>query len=425
MWIQWHVLTTVPLAPRSIEEFRGIVRDEVLDQLVSDARPLAGARVLHVNATAYGGGVAEILSWLVPLKRDLGFEVDWKVVTGTDAFFGVTKAMHNALQGKQHSWTPEEVSTWVEQNRLNTIAWEPYDFVVIHDPQPAPILGLLKESGPVAGHWLWRCHIDLTDAQPEAWDILCPWVEHYGATIWTMPQYVRKGAPTSNLFVVPPAIDPNSPKNVALPEEEVARVYARFGVDRTRPVMLQVSRFDPWKDPLGVIDAYRVARRTHPQLQLVLVGSMADDDPEGWEWLGLVKNHAGEDPGITILSNLDGVGNVEVNAFQRGATVVVQKSVREGFGLVVTEALWKAKPVVGGDTGGITLQVLDGETGYLVKTVRECGERVAELLDDEGLRDRMGQAGREHVREHFLLTRYLGDYVRMMRHLAGMPLGAS
>ncbi len=418
------MLTTVPLAPRSIEEFRGIVRDEVLDELVADSKPLAGARVLHVNATAYGGGVAEILSWLVPLKRDLGFTVDWKVLTGTDAFFTVTKAMHNALQGKEHRWTADEVATWVDQNRLHTRAWEAYDFVVIHDPQPAPILGLLKEAGEATGRWLWRCHIDLTDAQPEAWDILRPWVEPYDATIWTMPQYVREGAPTSSLFIVPPAIDPNSPKNSDLPQEEIDRVLARFGVDRARPMMLQVSRFDPWKDPLGVIDAYRVAKRTHPQLQLVLVGSMADDDPEGWEWLGLVKGHAGDDPDITILSNLDGVGNVEVNAFQRGATVVVQKSVREGFGLVVTEGLWKGKPVVGGDTGGITLQVLDGETGYLVRTVRECGERVAELLDDDGLRNRMGQAGREHVREHFLLTRYLGDYVRMIRHLAGMSPGA-
>jgi len=415
------MLTPVELQHKSIEDYREAVLPGVVEAIRADAMALHGARVLHVNATSYGGGVAEILASMVPLMRDLGLNADWKIIAGSDDFFGVTKAMHNALQGKAHDWTEAERQLWVGTNRHNAEDWEDYDFVVIHDPQPAPILGILRELGQTpGGKWLWRCHIDLTDAQPEAWKLLQPYVTEYDASIWTMREYVREGVPEANLFIAPPAIDPLSPKNVPLDAEEADHVLDRFFVDPKRPMICQVSRFDPWKDPLGVIDAYRIAREEYPELQLVLVGSLAHDDPEGQEWLQKVFDHRDHDRDIHVLTNLDGVSNHEVNGFQTAAKVVIQKSTREGFGLVVSEGLWKGKPVIGGRAGGIPLQVIDGQTGYLVDSPEECGHRLLDLLRDESRCEQMGAAGRELVREHFLLTRYLHDYVRMFRTLAGL-----
>jgi len=297
--------------------------------------------------------------------------------------------------------------------------------VFIHDPQPAPLLAILKsDGGKPSGRWIWRCHIDLTNAQPEAWDLLLPFVSEYDGSIWTMRQYVREGMPEPNMMIAPPAIDPLTVKNGPMGADGVSAVLRRYGVDENRPIITRVSRFDPWKDPLGVIDAYRLVKKEVPGVQLVLIGSMANDDPEGWEWWEKVARHAGEDWDIKILSNLNGVGNLEVNAFQRASEVVIQKSTREGFGLVVAEGLWKGRPVVGGNVGGIPLQIRDGEDGFLVDSADECGRRVAELLRDESRRERMGNAGREHVRDHFLITRYLNDYIRMMRQLAGEPAAA-
>jgi len=420
-----RMLSPVELQPRSLDEFRDVVLPGVLDAIRQDVQPLQGASVLHVNATAYGGGVAEILASMVPLMRDLGLRADWKVISGSDEFFGVTKAMHNALQGKPHAWTAGERDLWIETNRQNAAGWQDYDFVVIHDPQPAPILGLLREGGnPPKGKWLWRCHIDLTAAQPEAWALLQPFVHEYDGSIWTMRQYVREGVSDKNLFIAPPAIDPLSAKNVPLDREEAAKVLDRFFIDPARPLVTQVSRFDPWKDPLGVIDAYRMAREHFPDLQLVLVGSLAHDDPEGQEWLQRVFDYRAHERDIHVLTNLDGVANHEVNAIQTMAEVIIQKSTREGFGLVVSEGLWKGKPVIGGNCGGIPLQVIDGRTGYLVESAEECGLRLNDLLRDRPRREEMGRAGRELVREHFLLTRYLHDYVRMFRTLAGLrPTG--
>lgn len=414
------MLTPVELQPKSIEDYRQAVLPGVVEEIRKDAEALKGARVLHVNATAYGGGVAEILASMVPLMRDLGMAADWKIISGTDEFFGVTKAMHNALQGKPHDWTNEERRLWVETNRENAEGWEDYDYVVIHDPQPAPILGLLRERANPAGKWLWRCHIDLTDAQPEAWELLRPYVHEYDGSIWTMREYVREGVSDRNLFIAPPAIDPLSAKNTPMSREEADRVLDKFFVDPSRPMVCQVSRFDPWKDPLGVIDAYRMARERNPGLQLVLVGSLAHDDPEGQEWLQKVFDHRAHEHDIHVLTNLDGVSNHEVNAFQTAARVVIQKSTREGFGLVVAEGLWKGRPVIGGRAGGIPLQVIDGETGYLVDSAEECGRRLIDLLEQPERCDEMGAAGRELVRKHFLLTRYLHDYVRMFRTLGGL-----
>jgi trehalose synthase len=399
-----------------------VIGEARVEELRRLAEPLRGARVLHVNATAFGGGVAEILATLVPLMQDLGLQADWQVMRGAEEFYNVTKAMHNSLQGMLLEWTPQMREIWLRYNQMNADLFdEEYDFVVIHDPQPAGMLGMLQQrlGQRPAGTWLWRCHIDMTDAQPEVWDLIHPYVEAYDGAIFTMDEYVHDSLTQPKVYAVPPAIDPLSPKNVELSTSTAEEILTRYGVDPRRPQILQVSRFDPWKDPLGVIDAYRALKQDFPDLQLILVASMASDDPEGWAWYERTVRRAGEDYDIHILSNLNGVGNVEVNAFQRCAEVVIQKSVREGFGLVVSEALWKGRPVVAGNVGGIPLQILYGKTGYLVNTTLECINRVAYLLRNPEVARRMGEAGREHVREHFLITRYLRDYLAIFGSLQG------
>ncbi len=418
------MLGSVPTTQKSIEAYRAIIGDERTEEMLRLGRRLRGTRVLHVNATAFGGGVAEILGTLVPLMNDVGLEADWQVIKGADEFFNVTKAMHNSLQGMYYDWTPEMRETWLRYNRLNADLFdESYDFVVIHDPQPAAIPTFLEErTGRRDGKWIWRCHIDLTDAQVQVWDFLRPHVEKYDGAIFTLPEYVKGDLRGPVVFSVPPAIDPLSPKNVDLPVEMADGILQRYGVDPKRPMITQISRFDPWKDPLGVIDVYRAAKAEFPDLQLVMVASMAGDDPEGWDWYERTVRRAGEDFDIHILSNLNGVGNIEVNAFQRSARVVIQKSVREGFGLVVSEALWKGRPVVAGNVGGIPLQIVNGETGFLVSSAKECVEKLLFLLHHREEADRMGVTGIEFVRDNFLTTRYLRDYLNIFCQLSGLAL---
>ncbi len=416
------MLGSVPLTPKALDDYRQVVGDERIDEIQRLAAPLAGARVLHLNATSFGGGVAEILTTLVPLMNDVRLAADWQVIRGTDEFYQVTKAMHNSLQGMYIDWTPQMRDLWLSQNRVNAALFdESYDFVIVHDPQPAALLASLREQNHAraAGKWIWRCHIDLTESQVQTWDMLKAYIAEYDAVVFTMPDYIKEKLDGPQCFIVAPAIDPLSPKNGELSDETCCAICERYGVDCKRPFIAQISRFDPWKDPLGVIEVYRLLKHDFPQLQLVLVASMAHDDPEGWAWYERTVRRAGEDYDIHILSNLNGVGNVEVNAFQR-AEVVIQKSVREGFGLVVSEALWKGRPVVAGNVGGIPLQLIDGETGFLVQTTEECAERVSGLLRDRALADRMGASGREFVRERFLITRYLRDYLRIFWALAGI-----
>jgi len=414
------VLGSVPTTPKSIEDYRRIIGDERTEEILALADQLRGSRVLHVNATAFGGGVAEILATLVPLMNDIGLHADWQVIKGADEFFNITKAMHNSLQGMYYDWTPAARDIWLNYNKLNADLFDDsYDYVVIHDPQPAAVLSYLNErQGHHRGKWVWRCHIDLTDAQVQVWDLLRPHVEEYDAAIFTLPAYVKDDLTHPRIYTVPPAIDPLSPKNVELPLETINGILEHYGVDPSRPMVTQISRFDPWKDPLGVIDVYRAAKIEFPDLQLVMVASMASDDPEGWDWYERTVRRAGEDFDIHILSNLNGVGNIEVNAFQRAARVVIQKSIREGFGLVVSEALWKGRPVVAGNVGGIPLQIVNEKTGYLVNTAEECSERLLSLLHDQQHAERMGAEGIEFVRDNFLTTRYLRDYLAIFRALS-------
>ncbi len=403
-------------AAKHLDDYLPIVGDDVIQRIRDLASPLRGARVLNINSTAFGGGVAEILQTLVPLMRDVGINAEWQVIDGTDEFFNITKVMHNGLQGMDIPFTEAMKSTWQRYNEMNAARLEgDYDFIVVHDPQPAGLLHFA--SGAHGKNWIWRCHIDTSHPNMNYWSFLAPYISAYPALIFTMREYVGPGVRPKHLAIITPTIDPLSPKNLPLPEAEADSIVSGYGFDTSRPLMAQVSRFDPWKDPLGVIDAYRIVKAQIPEVQLALVGSMASDDPEGWDYYDRTVRHAGEDYDIRILHNFHGVGNREVNAFQRAADVVIQKSIREGFGLVVTEALWKGKPVVGGNVGGITLQIIDGETGFLVNNVEECAEKMLFLLRHPDEARRIGAQGREHVRKNFLVTRHLADYLNLFRKM--------
>lgn len=413
------MLTPVPLPPKNLADYASIVGREIVSQLRVRAAPFKGARMLHVNSTAYGGGVAELLHTLVPLLRDLGIDVEWRVVSGHEAFFNVTKAMHNGLQGAGVPWDDQMVETYHEVNRANAAALDgTYDFVFVHDPQPAGLLATLQEKGSAAGRWIWRCHIDLTEVYDPVWAFLKPLVERYDAAVFTMPEFVPADLEIPHLAIIAPTIDPLSLKNVALDTDVREAVLHAYGIDPSRPLLVQVSRFDPWKDPMGVIDAYRIVKGEIPDAMLILAGSMASDDPEGVEFWERTAEHAAGDPDVVMLSNVEGVGNLEINAFQREAEVVIQKSLREGFGLTVAEAMWKSQPVIGGDCGGIRAQIQDGRNGFLVGSVEECATRALEVLRDRDRAAEMGRVARTGVRERFLSTRWLDDVLGLLEVLS-------
>ncbi len=416
------MLDLVDVGRRTLESYRGVAPDSLLDALRPAAETLRGARVLHLNATPYGGGVSELLRSEVPLLNDLGIHADWRIIRGDERFFGATKRMHNGLQGASRPLDAEEQAVYLSNARMNAAAFkEEYDFVFVHDPQPAAILPL---RGRGSSRWIWRCHIDTSRPNPEVWAFLRPFVAEYDAAIFTMQEFVPPDFPVKRLETIPPAIDPLSPKNLRLPKTVAAQVLEWIGIRMGRPLVTQVSRFDAWKDPLGVIQAYRLARREVPNVQLALVGSLALDDPEGWDVYRLIRGEAGDDPLIHVFTNVIGVGNIEVNAFQRLSSVIVQKSLREGFGLVVSESLWKGTPVVAGRVGGIPLQMADGVGGLLVDTVEQCAEALVELLEDPHRAAALGARGRDRVREHFLIPRLLLNELALLRELgAGRTFG--
>jgi trehalose synthase len=415
-------LRDVNVGRKSLADYKSIIPRDLYEEIRELAGQLAGERVLHVNATAFGGGVAEILYTLVPLMSDVGLEAEWQVMTAPNEFFAITKGYHNGLQGASFALTSEVRELYEETCRANAQAISRhYDIVVIHDPQP---LAMRRFAAPdVAAHWIWRCHIDTSTPDEQLYDYLLEFIREYERAIYTMRSYAPAdiGVP---VVQVPPAIDPLAPKNMALSPEDARYITHQFGIDESRPLLVQVSRFDPWKDPLGVIDAYRAVKRVRPDVVLALVGSMASDDPEGWTYLERVHEYAGGDPDIFVLSNLDNVGGVEINAFQSQATVVMQKSIREGFGLTVSEALWKGRPTVAGVAGGIPLQIEDGVTGFMVSSSAECAQRCVEILEDPAGAHRMALAGKEHVRREFLTPRLLRDYLRLLTELTQGTAGA-
>jgi trehalose synthase len=408
------VLQPVAVAHKSLADYTHLVGRPLVEEIRELAEPLRGKRVVHLSATAFGGGVAEILYTLIPLMRDIGLEVEWQVIYGREEFFNATKLMHNALQGNPQDLSEEEWGTWLRYNEMNARELSrDWDVCIVHDPQPAAIRTLAPEK---ARNWVWRCHIDVSTPNELTMGRLVPYLEPYDATLFHVADYVPARL-DGGVHIVPPAIDPLTPKNMALSHEDATYVCSQFGIDVNRPMICQVSRFDPWKDPLGVIDAYRIVKQDRPEVQLALVGSMASDDPEGWDFYNSTLAHADGDPDIHILNNFNNVGAIEVNAFQSLADVVMQKSTREGFGLTVSEALWKGRPFIGGDVGGIPLQVQNGVTGYLVSSVDECAQRSLDIVNDPALGKALGRRGKEHVRSNFLMPRYLRDYLRIFHEV--------
>ena len=417
------MLHRVRLAPVQLDAYREVAPESQVEELAELGRQLQGLRVAHINATPYGGGVSELLRSSVALECGLGLAVDWLVISGDSRFFEVTKALHNGLQGASFVSTTDVEEIYLLNNRANaaTIPSD-YDIIVVHDPQPAAIRAFAPREG---ARWVWRCHIDTSEPDPAAEAFLLPWLEGYDVLVFTLADFVLPALRGRAVEIFPPGIDPLSPKNLPLPVSLCRRIVSWYGVDNQRPLMVQVSRFDPWKDPLGVIRVFRRAREQVPGLQLALIGAMALDDPEGWRIYEQVRSQAEQDSDILVGTNLTGISFVEVNAFQHCAWVVVQKSRREGFGLVVSEALWKETPVVAGRSGGITLQMADGEGGYLVDPDDEdtFTERVIELLQNRELARRIGQLGRQRVRERFLVTRYVADELRLFARLISTGQG--
>ena len=391
-----------------LESYRTVVGPQVLDELLLLADRVRHRRLQHINSTSVGGGVAEILSRMVPLLRDLGIDTRWDVIKGNQAFFAVTKAFHNALHGGNEVISKEMLQVFRDTTEMNLRDFDAFgDVVMVHDPQP---VGLITQRSAVGGRWLWRCHIDISTPDPRVWGFLKQYVSQYDASIFSMPDFAQRLSIPQ--FMVPPSIDPLSDKNRDLSDAEVQAVVERYELDPERPIVTQISRFDRLKDPLGVLEAYRLVRRRH-DCQLLLAGGGATDDPEGQEVLQEVKEAAGDDRDIHVIE-LPPFSDLDINALVRGSTVVIQKSIKEGFGLTVTEALWKRKPVIGGAVGGIRLQLLNGVTGFLVHSPEGTANRIIELLADREMREAIGDAGHRYVKDNFLTTRHIRDYLLLM-----------
>ncbi len=396
----------------TLEDYATVAGPDAIAQVRQLAAHLQGAKVVHINSTRVGGGVAEILAKLVPLMSELGLDTHWGVLAGESSFFECTKSIHNTLQGSMIPLSESGLHSYEETNARNAEMLRPLlrdaDFVFIHDPQPAPLLAHFAEH---KGKWIWRCHIDISHPFRPVWRYLRRFVTPYDASVFSLAAFAQE-LPHPQ-YLIPPSIDPLSEKNLPLAPEEIAQTLERFHLDAQRPLLLQVSRFDRFKDPLGVVRAYRLAKRFAPALQLVLVGGGATDDPEGDAILREAQSAAGEDPDAHVLL-LPPDAHREINALQRAADVVVQKSLKEGFGLTVTEALWKGKPVIGGNVGGIRLQVVNHHTGFLVDTPEGAALRIRYLLHHPDRARAMGSEAHRFVRHNFLITRHLREYLTLM-----------
>lgn len=402
---------------KRLQDYKGIIGEEALNRILEKAERVKGATFTNVNSTSFGGGVAEILHNLIPLMRDVGLDARWFVIEGTDEFFNVTKSFHNALQGNKELRLTEDMKRlYIETNRKNAgdVDLGSFDYVLIHDPQPAPLVEFYEKKRP----WIWRCHIDLSDPNMEFWKFLRRFVEKYDAYIFHMEEYVQSDLEGDKVVIMPPSIDPLSEKNMELSETEILRTLERFDVDPDRPILTQVARFDPWKGVFDVIDVYRKVKEKIPDVQLLLVGVMAHDDPEGWVYFEKTLRKIGEDYDVKVLTNLNGVHAREVNAFQRASDVVLQMSIREGFGLTVTEAMWKEKPVIGRAVGGIKLQIIDGETGFLIRDVNEAAEKAIYLIKHPEVAREMGRKAKERVKGNFIITKHLERYLNLLAKLS-------
>jgi len=391
------------LGLHALEQYEPLIGSAATERILKKADRVRGAHIVHISSTFYGGGVTEILTPLTLMSNAAGIETGWRLLQGTPSFFGCTKKLHNALQGEAIAFSADETAIYEQVVYENAVRLhlQDCDAVIVHDPQPLPLIG---HFGSKAMPWLWQCHIDLSSPHPPVWNYLRGFIERYDSAIFSLPEYAQDDLSIEQRFLAP-AIDPFSAKNAELPDDEIRGRLARYGIPLDRPLVTQVSRFDRWKDPVGVIEAVNKARR-HVDCVLVLVGNNASDDPESSIILKTIEGSLTD--GIMVITADD---PVLVNALQRHTAVVLQKSTREGFGLTVTEAMWKGAAVVGGNVGGIRRQIRDGENGFLVNSIDETAERIVQLLQDPGLRQRIGTRARESVRENFLMSRLLEDWL--------------
>ncbi|MCF8083440.1 MAG: glycosyltransferase [Deltaproteobacteria bacterium] len=395
-----------------LEKYAEVAGHDVVEHLRQLAEPLKGLRLVHINSTKSGGGVAEILYKMVPLMRELGIDAQWEIITGEPLFYECTKGFHNAIQGNPVNLTDSQLRSYEQTNRDYAQTGEAIlrdaDVVIIHDPQPAALISSFQER---KGKWVWRCHIDASRPFRPIWRYLRDFVSQYDASVFSIAPFSQRLP--HPVYLIAPSIDPLHEKNIDLPIEEIEGIYSRFDIDPERPMILQVSRFDRFKDPVGVIHTYRLVKRFIPHVQLVLAGGGASDDPEGEAVLQEVRTSASEDPDIHILL-LPGDAHRTINVLQRASDIVLQKSLREGFGLTVTEAMWKNKPVIGGDTGGIRLQVVNHHTGFLANTPEGAALRTRYLLSNPEIMEEMGNKAKAFVRENFLVTRHLREYLTLV-----------
>ncbi len=407
------------LEKSNLEKYRGVVGDDVISMIYKKARNLYGRHILHVNSTYQGGGVAEILASFVPLMNDTGIDVGWRILHGNPDFFTITKRFHDALQGQRINFTEMKKRLYIHANDDFSIYTHiNHDCVIIHDPQPLPLIKFYKKRQP----WIWRCHVDLSTPDGELWEFLKKFILRYDAVIVSSENYIRKNLPIEQR-VIRPAIDPFSPKNMEIPDKVVSKYLRKFGIPEDKPLVTQISRFDKWKSPEGVIEVYRLIKEK-VDCRLVLCGSMATDDPESWMVYERIKRKSKRliENGDVILITSE--NNILVNALQRSSVAIIQKSIREGFGLSVTEALWKEKPVVASNVGGIPFQIKDGENGFLVEPndIEQFADRTIQILQAPDLVKDMGRKGKEIVRKNFLITRLISDHLDLLNSIIRCPL---
>ena len=393
-----------------IEDYVPIVGQPTIDELFHLAKHLQGKRIQNINSTAVGGGVAEILTRMIPLLNQMGVEARWDVIKGNEKFFVVTKKFHNGLHGVPVDVSKEEYDWFLEVNHENAAALSFDDIVFIHDPQP---IGLIERRKDLGKNWIWRCHIDFSRPDKNIWNFLERYISQYDSAVFSAPSFARKLSIPQ--ILISPSIDPLSDKNKELSDEFVDKIFAQFNIDRSRPVITQISRFDFLKDPLGVIKAYKLVKQ-HIDLQLVLAGGGATDDPEGPAIMQQVQEEAAKDKDIFVLF-LPPSSDVEINALQRGSTVVLQKSLKEGFGLTVSEALWKGRPTIASAVGGIPLQIAHKHSGILTHSVEGTSYWIKQLINEPEFAKRLGTNGREHIKNNFLITRHIKDYLLLFLSL--------
>ncbi len=413
------MLHKISLGTANIDKYRLIQSRELIDEVVSLGKELKGLRLCHINSTPFGGGVAELLVSYIPLLRALGIKADWQVIRGDRRFFTITKGLHNALQGAPFAEIKKLgiKRRYLTNNLENARELDPnYDVFVVNDPQPA---ALRHYSSDNKAKWIWRCHVDSSQPDATVWNFLRPYVEEHDAAVFTTQKFIPQDLRLAKITTMAPAICAFSSKNMFIKKYVCRELLENLGFDRNRFLVTQVSRFDRWKDPFGTMTAYRLAKQEIPGLQLAMIGSFAQDDPESWDMYAALHTEANKDADMFVYSNLTGIGNMEVNAFQRASDVIIQKSIREGFGLVVAEALWKEKPVVAGNAGGIPLQMTGELSHYLVNSAEECAEKIVYLLRNPAVCQRLGEEGKNIVAQNFLMPRLARDELRLIKSLVG------